>query len=184
MDILEIWTTHNRAWTGREVIFFLAVLLSCSAILIRAVCFHRINKKQAVSALLLVIYLGIVFGSTVFTRMPTVRQFKLLPFWSWVEVLMDKNKDQLLENLLNFGLFIPMGVLLPFIIDRKVRIPTAFLSGVVVSLAIESCQLIFMRGLFEWDDMLHNGVGCVIGCMIGNVVFRTLTRHGNHIRAK
>ena len=97
---------------------------------------------------------------------------------------MNQNKDLLIENLLNFILFIPMGVLLPFTKDRKVRIPTAFLSGVVVSLAIESCQLIFMRGLFEWDDMLHNGVGCVIGCMIGNVVFRTLTRHGNHIRAK
>ena len=184
MDIYQIWITHNRAWTERQVLFFLVILFFCSVILIRAVCFQRIKKKQAASALLLAFYLGIVFGSTVFTRTPTVRQYELIPFWSWAEVLMNQNKDLLIENLLNFILFIPMGVLLPFTKDRKVRIPTAFFSGAVVSLAIESCQLIFMRGLFEWDDMLHNGAGCVIGCMIGNVVLRLIKGYGNRIQSK
>ena len=172
MDIFQIWTTHNRPWTEREVLCFLAILLFCSVILIRAVRSHRMKKKQAAAAVLLVIYLGIVFGSTVFTRASTVRQYKLLPFWSWAEVLMNQNIDQLIENLLNFVLFIPMGVLLPFIMGRKVRVLIAFLSGALVSLAIEVCQLVFMRGLFEWDDMIHNGVGCVIGCVIGNLVLR------------
>ena len=22
-----------------------------------------------------------------------------------------------------------------------------------------------MRGLFEWDDMIHNGLGCMVGCL-------------------
>ena len=70
---------------------------------------------QAASVFLLVVYL-IVFGSTVFARTPTTRWYKLFPFWSWVKVLTELNKDQLIENLLNFILFIPMGVLLPFIL--------------------------------------------------------------------
>ncbi len=28
-----------------------------------------------------------------------------------------------------------------------------------MSATIELSQLIFMRGLFEWDDMIHNGLG-------------------------
>ena len=32
---------------------------------------------------MMVIFLGIVFGSTVFTRTSTVRQYELIPFWSW-----------------------------------------------------------------------------------------------------
>lgn len=34
---------------------------------------------------------------------------------------------------------------------------------------IEFSQLIFMRGLFEWDDMIHNGLGCMIGCLFANI---------------
>lgn len=28
---------------------------------------------------------------------------------------------------------------------------------------IKTSQLVFMRGLFEWDDMIHNGLGCMVG---------------------
>lgn len=38
--------------------------------------------------------------------------------------------------------------------------------GVMISAGIEVSQLLFMRGLFEWDDMIHNGLGCMLGCMI------------------
>ena len=41
-----------------------------------------------------------------------------------------------------------------------------------ISATIEVSQLVFMRGLFEWDDMIHNGLGCVIGCLFVNIVFR------------
>lgn len=23
-----------------------------------------------------------------------------------------------------------------------------------------------MCGLFEWDDMIHNGLGCMVGCLV------------------
>ena len=23
-----------------------------------------------------------------------------------------------------------------------------------------------MRGLFEWDDIIHNGLGCMVGCLV------------------
>ena len=74
------------------------------------------------------------------------------------------------ENLLNCILLLPVGVLLPIIANHKVKWYQALVIGILVSAIIEFSQLIFMRGLFEWDDMIHNGLGCMIGCMVTNYI--------------
>ena len=56
--------------------------------------------------------------------------------------------------------------LLPVITNRKVKWYQALVFGVLISAVIETSQLIFMRGLFEWDDMIHNGLGCMVGCLV------------------
>ena len=33
----------------------------------------------------------------------------------------------------------------------------------MISAVIETSQLVFMCGLFDWDDMIHNGLGCMVG---------------------
>lgn len=38
--------------------------------------------------------------------------------------------------------------------------------GLLLSATIEVTQLIFRLGLFEWDDMIHNTLGCVLGTFI------------------
>ena len=48
----------------------------------------------------------------------------------------------------------------------------AFLSGVAVAVVIEGCQLIFKLGWFEWDDMIHNGISCLLGSVVGNYAVR------------
>ncbi len=180
MDLYQIWTTHNRPWTGREMVLFLIVLLICGACSIRSVYQERIKIRQAAAIILLIMYLGIVFGSTVFTRTPTVRQYELVPLWSWKEVLMNRNEGLLLENLLNCILLMPVGILLPIILDSQLLLSKAFLLGVIISAVIELSQLIFRRGLFEWDDMLHNGLGCMVGCLIVNGIIKVWRKHSRH----
>ena len=155
MDIYQIWTTYNKQWSRYEILAFTGVLiLVCTAM---AVCVHRkkLNIIQAAAVLALVVFLGIVFGSTVFTRTGTIRQYELVP---------------LKENLLNCILLLPAGVLLPIIANHKVKWYQALAVGILVSAIIEFSQLIFMRGLFEWDDMIHNGLGCMIGCLFANIL--------------
>ena len=62
------------------------------------------------------------------------------------------------------------GGSVPLIMNRKVKWQEALVFGVLISATIEMSQLITMRGLFEWDDMIHNGLGCVIGCVIVNKI--------------
>ena len=40
------------------------------------------------------------------------------------------------------------------------------LLAVCFSLAIEISQLLLMRGMFEWDDLISNGIGAILGCLV------------------
>lgn len=176
MDIYQIWTTYNKPWSRYEILAFVGVLiLVCTAL---AVCVHRkkLNIIQAAAVLVLVVFLGIVFGSTVFTRTVTIRQYELVPFWSWRDIICYHDWTLLKENLLNCILLMPAGILLPVIAGHKVHWRTALMTGFLISAAIETSQLVFMRGLFEWDDMIHNAIGCMLGCVGMNAVWRTLKR--------
>lgn len=176
MDLYQIWTAHNRPWSMREIVLFLVILAVCSFFSIRAAHRHQIKICQVLASLALLVYLGVVFASTVFTRMPTVRQYELIPFWSWYEVFVNHSRSLLVENLLNILLLLPAGVLLPIIFDRRLRPSMAFMMGALISAAIEVSQLILRRGLFEWDDMFHNGLGCMLGCLIVNAIMERVKR--------
>lgn len=126
----------------------------------------KLNIIQAGAVVAMVIFLGIVFGSTVFTRTSTVRQYELMPLWSWRAIIRYHDWGLLKEDLLNCILLLPAGALLPVITNRKVKWYQALVFGVLISAVIETSQLIFMRGLFEWDDMIHNGLGCMVGCLV------------------
>lgn len=72
------------------------------------------------------------------------------------------------ENLLNILLLFPAGILLPGVTGRKLKWWMGLLVGITVSSAIEISQLWLCRGLFEFDDIIHNSLGCMLGCLLGN----------------
>lgn len=86
------------------------------------------------------------------------------PFWSWQMVLRYHNFQLLWQILLNILLFVPLGILLAINRDRSAK--ATVLTGFGLSLCIELCQLVFRLGLFEWDDILHNGAGCALGILV------------------
>ena len=170
MDIYQILTEYNNPWSPREILCFSCIMVIAIILMIYLLRKEKMNKLQAAAILAELVFLGIVFGSTVFTRTGSVRQYELIPFWSWIAILRYHDMELLKENLLNCILLLPAGALLPLIMNRKVKWQEALVFGVLISATIEMSQLITMRGLFEWDDMIHNGLGCVIGCVIVNKI--------------
>ena len=81
------------------------------------------------------------------------------------------------ENLLNILLLFPAGILLPGLTGRKLKWWMGLLVGIAVSSAIEISQLLLCRGLFEFDDIIHNSLGCMLGCLLGNRMLRLV--HGS-----
>lgn len=131
---------------------------------------------------LLLIYLILVFGTTVLTRKPGRRRFQLELFWSWKEILKPEGRTGsvtrgglLLENLLNIALLFPAGILLAMVWGRRLRWYQGLIFGLAVSMVIEVFQLVLCRGLFEFDDIIHNGLGCMIGTLMGNLAVKKIS---------
>lgn len=124
----------------------------------RTVSFHWANK-------LLLIYVAFILLITLFTRETgSGGQMAWVPLWSWQRVLIYRNFRILWQILLNILLFVPFGGLLALRRHRSTK--RMVLAGFGLSLCIELCQLVFQLGLFEWDDILHNGVGCALGVFV------------------
>lgn len=96
--------------------------------------------------------------------------------WSVREIILYHDRQLLKEDLLNCILLLPVGVLLPIIAGYEIKWYKALVIGVFISAIIEISQLILMRGLFEWDDMIHNGLGCMVGYCIANFVIKRVSK--------
>lgn len=168
----KIIMTHNRPWTKRELLLFIVLFVLVTSVLVRLFKKKRIVLSQVFVGELLFIYIMIVLASTVFTRTSNGMQLcKLVPFWSWLEAA-SGNRGYLKEIVLNIILFLPAGILFPFVWGKKILLRYAFMAGVSFSFVIECSQLILCRGLFEWDDMIDNTIGAVIGCIISNFIIK------------
>ncbi len=88
--------------------------------------------------------------------------YELIPFWSYGV------KSLRTEILLNVILFIPVGLLEP-------RWKTVGLAA-GHSMLIELAHLVSLRGLFEFDDVIHNALGTALGVLTVLGMRRVLKR--------
>ena len=92
---------------------------------------------------------------------------ELLPFHSYRAVMAGENPELLRSNFMNAVLFYPMGLLscdvLPGSRSRKRRVLVAAGLCVLLSLCIECSQYLFALGQSEADDVIHNGLGALLG---------------------
>lgn len=124
---------------------------------------NKEQKIQYIGLLCFVIYLFIVLCNTVLFRPEgTTSRVVLIPFWSYVEAINKDRSFYLVENLLNIVLFIPIGIFLKMGFPH-VRLVPIMVCGLLLSMAIETSQLLLHRGWFEVDDLMHNTIGSVIG---------------------
>lgn len=167
----RIILTHNRAWTIRELVFFSIIFLGVTFIGYMLLKNKKIKVSQFIAGESLFLFLVVVLASTVFTRTSNgVRTYELIPFWSWYEIIAG-NTALFEEIVLNMILIFPAGMLLPFVLNKKIKWYKAFVWGFIFSAFIEVCQLVLCRGLFEWDDMIHNALGAMVGCIVSNKIF-------------
>lgn len=117
-----------------------------------------------VSLLMLLEYIFLVYGSTVFFRnVPKARTFEFIPFWSY-------DKPELIaDNMMNITIFIPIG-LLAGAAFRSTTWKKVMAYGLCLSVGIEVMQYVFKKGLSELDDVIHNTLGCLIGYIIYKIM--------------
>ena len=127
---------------------------------------------QGIAKLLLSEYAFLIYCSTViFREVNPSRGHYFTPFWSY------SRQDLIAENVMNVVVFIPVGILL-FLTQKKRASQLkawiiAIVSGFAMSVGIESLQLIFKKGYAEVDDLMHNTLGCFIGCTLCLLIAKT-----------
>ena len=103
---------------------------------------------------MLIGYTFLILAETVLIRNPFSGQhFNPELFWSWRQWKIKKN--QILTNVIMFA---PVGVLTGRLWKWKGLWVAAGLS-----ITIELLQLLTARGLCEFDDVIHNCIGALIG---------------------
>ena len=116
---------------------------------------RRISPRPLLAAYILFILMETIIG-----RKIGVGRVELVPFWSY------SHPELRMEIVLNYILFMPLGVLLYLCFGAKFGLRVV-IAGLLLSVSIEFIQLLFNIGLFEFDDMIGNTIGCLIGAVIG-----------------
>ncbi len=125
---------------------------------------------------LLGVYLAVMFVTVFLSREPGSRQgIDMTLFGTWGET--PQAHAFVIENIL---LFVPFGILYPLAVSTTDRKPDLrkkigwekfiVLLGFLISVGIETVQLISERGYCQLDDVLMN----TLGALVGYVVFASL----------
>ena len=142
-----------------ESLFYLLCLVSVIAIALKG------WKKGLLmsSRFALVEYVFLIYCSTVlFREVNEEYEYHFKPFWSYAAYDSVDRPDLLPENIMNVVVFIPLGGVLGAGF-RKMKWWMAMLVGFGISLSIEALQYFFKLGISEFDDVMHNTLGCMIG---------------------
>lgn len=139
------------------------------------------KRKQGLAILFLLIYVFAVIWFTVLNRAVRYHVARFELFWSYRAWLAgDTGIGR--EILLNIALFIPLGLLLPSVfpaarlgVSKKKQTIIVVAVAAVFSLLIELLQLVSIRGLFEWDDLISNTLGAAIGFCIYSILGKTVS---------
>lgn len=116
----------------------------------------------------LLFYLGFVYMMTLAWR-EGIDVVKGELFWSYRQFM--SNASLRREIINNVFLFVPLGCILSRLLGsgNSGTVGRAWLAVLIclaLSVVIELIQLRMLRGTFEFDDMVSNGIGGVIGAMI------------------
>lgn len=158
--------------------------LAMMAMIILVVVFLGIKRLKSsrkiwrnVLGVLLAEYLFVVTCSTVVFR--GVQSFKyarleLTPFWTYEAVIKHTPGVSVWDIVLNMVLFMPLGFLIK-LLSPSISFFKILVFAILCSLFIETNQYIFEKGIAQFDDVMHNTIGAVIGWYFARMVMNLNT---------
>lgn len=125
---------------------------------------NRPKKRVVTAYILLAVYLLFVIAATLINRgVGLDRTINLALFSSYKEAWNNFSVRNWQLIYFNIALFIPLGVLLPFIHSRFKKVGWTMLVAFTLTVLIEGVQYVTNRGILELDDVFNNLLGALIG---------------------
>lgn len=178
----------NKGWYLLRT-HYLDYLLIWILIAVISECLYHVKNKYAnkiykfITVFGLAIYSYIVLYITLLGRTQHAYFYiDINPLWN-IERITDGDFYYFRQVLSNLVMLVPFGWYLPSIsriLSRKATLVKTVLAGMIVSIAIETCQLIFKLGYFEVSDIVSNTIGVLAGHLFWKLctnVFKRIFRN-------
>ncbi len=135
------------------------------------------SKRKDISTALPGVTVALILWITILSREALIgTPITYRPFHALISFLKEMQRGRIGTNLLgNIVLFLPIGFLFPAVTDWK-KLWRTVAAGIGFSLLIETIQLITSRGCFDFDDVILNSLGCVIGYGIHRAARKLFTK--------
>lgn len=130
-----------------------------------AFLFQKRPLWKRVNTVLLALSIILIVSITFVLRQASIQSYSIIPFSSFE--LAKLFPDVYQEMILNVILYMPVGMTMPFVLSGRVRHPAAVtvVFALLLSIATEILQFLFMRGYTEVDDVMFNTIGAVLGAI-------------------
>lgn len=143
---------------------------------------HKFNKLQCGAAILLSLYIVVLLYFTVTGRYSHEEYEYKINFFTSYRWFFQYNGEQVLRQLLiNLVMLMPVGFLLPIIINTKHKYLVTLALSLQLTVFIETMQLITKCGSFEIDDIINNFIGAVLGMLIYALCSKLLKSKTNKV---
>ena len=127
----------------------------------------RFDRAQCVAAILLSLYIVVLLYYTVVGRYSHEEYgYQIHIFYSYRFLLEQFDFQSMRQFVINLFMLVPVGFLLSVIIKGKAKYVIVFVLCLLLTVFIESMQLLTKCGSFEFDDIISNMIGAVIGILI------------------
>lgn len=125
----------------------------------------RIKEIRYLKLILILLYIAFIFWFCVFSRNFSAYDVRP-PGWSfynmwnyWWESFL------LVQTIGNVLLYVPLGVLL-VLYKQDISFKLVVSVGAVVCLSVELLQYTLSCGTFDFDDVINNIAGTIVGCEV------------------
>ena len=125
-----------------------------------------ITRKKGILSWVLINYLLVLFFLTIFGRRSwDYYRYNFDIEYSYLYVLTTSDYNMAIQIIVNIGAFAPIGMM-AYYLCNKCAFKKSVCFGMVVSLLIELLQLLLKRGFFEFDDLMSNIIGTIVGSLL------------------
>ena len=156
-------------------VYVVALCTIVGGCILSSVIKDKNKSKRLLVRLFLCIYVILMLCYTIiFRETKTTLHHGLYPFWHY-EAFRQGDLLLLPELVMNVLAFIPIGFAFCMAF-RRIRWWQGAIAGMSLSIGIEFLQLVFKRGCADIDDVIHNTLGCLMGCCLYLAVSRCYKR--------
>lgn len=163
-------TVNGWIWDNYLNITALGILAFSALILFFPERRHRIVYRLAI-LLTGGAYLAALWYVTLGNRVPADDyRYNFQVFWSYRVIAESKSRVLLRENIANLIAFLPFGMFLQELSEGRIKWYRCAVAAGALSVSIEAAQLYFKLGLCEWDDVIHNTAGALLGYGLARLI--------------